>query len=264
MTVGSLFAGIGGFDLGFQRAGYEIVWQVEIDDYCRRVLAKHFPNAERFGDIRECGKHNLRPVDVIVGGFPCQDISSANPAGGGIDGDRSGLWKEYQRVICELRPKFIVVENVSNLLKRGIGRVLSGLAAIGYDAEWQCLPASSFGAPHSRDRIWIVAYPQQAGFSANLLAAGRAFSEGTERAREFWKCGWMYESPGQYGRWMDAAPEARVAAKAWEYAPCEPLLLGVPDGISKRLERIGGLGNAVVPQIAQWIAEIIRERAGRA
>jgi hypothetical protein len=116
-TMGSLFAGIGGFDLGFERAGFKTRWQVEIDPYCQKVLAKNFPEAERFGDIRECGSHNLKPVDVICGGFPCQDISYAG-LGKGIDGERSGLWSEFARIIHELRPPYVLVENVAALLRR--------------------------------------------------------------------------------------------------------------------------------------------------
>src|SRR5258707_7301969 len=113
-TMGSLFAGIGGFDLGFERAGFKTSWQVEIDPDCQKVLAKNFPEAERFGDIRECGRHNLKPVDVICGGFPCQDISNAGLRVG-ISGERSGLWGQMWRIIGELRPSYVAVENVAAL-----------------------------------------------------------------------------------------------------------------------------------------------------
>src|SRR5256885_1463792 len=109
LTHGSLFAGIGGLDLGFERAGIKTVWQVEIDEYCRRVLEKHFPEAERFRDIRECGAHNLRAVDILSGGFPCQDIAYCG-FGAGLAGERSGLWYEYARIIRELGPRLVVVE----------------------------------------------------------------------------------------------------------------------------------------------------------
>ena len=158
-TVGSLFAGIGGFDLGFERAGFEVVWQVEIDEWARKVLAKNFPKAERYADIRECGIHNLKRVDVIVGGFPCQDISNAGLRAG-IGGARSGLWGEMLRIVRELQPRFVLVENVAALLGRGMGRVLGDLAAIGYDAEWEIVSATDVGAPHLRERVWILAYPQ--------------------------------------------------------------------------------------------------------
>jgi DNA (cytosine-5)-methyltransferase 1 len=161
-TVGSLFAGIGGFDLGFTRAGFDVSWQVEIDSWCRKVLAKHFPESERFEDVRTVGKHNLSRVDVIVGGFPCQDISNAGLRAG-IGGERSGLWSEMHRIIRELQPHFVLVENVAALLGRGMGRVLGDLAALGYDAEWEVVSAADVGAPHLRERVWILAYPRREG-----------------------------------------------------------------------------------------------------
>src|ERR1700689_2914339 len=124
LTLGSLFSGIGGFELGFERTGkIKTVWQVEIDDYCRRVLGSHWPAVSRYSDVREVGKHNLRPVDIVCGGFPCQDISNAGKRAG-IDGERSGLWSEYARIVRELRPRFVVVENGAALLGRGMERVL--------------------------------------------------------------------------------------------------------------------------------------------
>src|SRR5688572_2857581 len=136
-------------DLGLERAGMQCVWQVEIDEFCRKVLTKHWPNVPKFNDVRECGKHNLEPVDLIAGGFPCQDISEVGSRRG-IDGARSGLWREMHRIVGELRPRYVLVENVSGLLNRGIERVLGDLAAIGYDAEWSLLSACSMGAAHSR------------------------------------------------------------------------------------------------------------------
>ena len=158
LTVGSLFTGIGGFDLGLERAGMRVLWQCEADEFCRRVLAAHWPHVPCYPDVSELRGADVEPVDVLCGGFPCQDISVAGK-GAGIDGARSGLWAEYARLVGELRPSYVVVENVPALLGRGLGRVLGDLAALGYDAEWDCLPACAFGAPHRRDRIWIVAYP---------------------------------------------------------------------------------------------------------
>src|SRR5215831_9561802 len=156
LTVGSLFDGIGGFDLGFQRAGFDIRWQVEIDPFCRRVLAKHWPDVQRFEDVRTAGAHNLSVVDVLCGGFPCQPHSLAGRRGGSQD--ERDLWPEFARLIRELRPRWVVAENVPGLLSSDAGRffgnILRDLAESGYDAEWDCLPASVFGAPHRRDRIW--------------------------------------------------------------------------------------------------------------
>ena len=157
-----LFSGIGGFSLGLERAGMQTVAFCEIDPFARRVLAKHWPEVPCHDDIRTLSadwlaENGLWP-DVICGGFPCQDISLAGK-GAGIGGERSGLWREYARLIGEIRPRYVIVENVAALLGRGLGDVLGDLAALGYDAEWHCIPAAAVGAPHQRDRIWIVAYP---------------------------------------------------------------------------------------------------------
>lgn len=127
MRFGSLFSGIGGMDLGLERAGMRCAWQIEIDEHKRSVLSKHWPNVPKFNDVRECGKHNLEPVDLIAGGFPCQDVSHAGPRIG-INGARSGLWSEFHRIIYELRPRYTLVENVTGLLDRGIERVLGDLS----------------------------------------------------------------------------------------------------------------------------------------
>jgi DNA (cytosine-5)-methyltransferase 1 len=251
MTVGSLFAGIGGFDLGFERAGFEIKWQVEIDEYCRRVLAKHWPHVKRYDDVRRvhklglsgyaCG-YCLERVDVICGGFPCQDISDAG-AGAGIDaGERSGLWREMARIIGELRPRYVVVENVSALLHRGMGRVLGDLADIGYDAEWDCIPAAALGAGHLRERIWIVAYP--AGERrARLL---RGFSTiGLESPPE-WSANAL-DTSRTYDEW------ARGEGVG------ESPLLGTDDGLSEQVGQLTAFGNSVLPQIPEWIAHRIKE-----
>ena len=162
MRVLDLFSGIGGFSIGLERAGMTTVAFCEQDAFCQHVLAQHWPGVPIYDDVRTLTTDTLRrdgiaAVDVICGGFPCQDISLAG-AGAGIKGERSGLWSEYARLIGELRPRFVVVENVAALLSRGLDRVLGDLAALGYDATWDCIPASAVGAPHRRDRVWIVAY----------------------------------------------------------------------------------------------------------
>ena len=164
MKHGSLFSGIGGIDLGFEMAGIETVWNCEIDEWCRNLLKKRFPGATQYDNVETIGKHNLEPVDIISGGFPCQDISVAGK-GEGLDGKRSGLWFEMHRIISELRPRFALIENVQLLTKRGGTRVLSDLAEIGYDAEWQIISAASVGARHLRKRLWIVAYPTKNTYS---------------------------------------------------------------------------------------------------
>src|SRR5690606_21100576 len=148
MTFGSLFAGIGRFDLGFERAGMECRWQVEIDEFCRKVLAKHWPHVRRWDDVRTFPPEPIDEwrVDVICGGFPCQDISYAG-RGAGLKGKRSGLWFEYARIISELGPRFVAVENVAALTTRGLDSVLGTFADLGFDAEWGVVPASAFGSP---------------------------------------------------------------------------------------------------------------------
>ena len=184
LTVGSLFSGIGMFDLGFERAGCEIRWQVEIDPFCRAVLAKHWPGVTRYADI--CTLHAPEPawVDILCGGFPCQDISDAGTRLG-LAGSRSGLWREFRRLIGELRPRFVVVENTAALLHpgRGMGVVLGDLAALGYDAEWDCLPLAAFGAPHLRDRVLLVAYPDTWG-SAQRIARQPIAESGREHSAD--------------------------------------------------------------------------------
>jgi DNA (cytosine-5)-methyltransferase 1 len=233
VNVGSLFSGIGGFDLGLERAGMHVVWQCETDAYCRRVLAQHWPEVPCHGDVREITE--VEPVDVLCGGFPCQDISVAGKGvRAGINGARSGLWSEFARLVGELRPRYVLVENVPTLRSRGLGRVLGDLAALGYDAEWDCLPASAFGAPHQRDRLWIVAYPERA----------RPSQPGSEPQPE-----------GALVRALDAGGEARPGdAGAWA---TEPSVGRVAHGVSGRVDQFRALGNALIPQIAEWIGRRI-------
>ncbi|MBU1483217.1 MAG: DNA (cytosine-5-)-methyltransferase [Gammaproteobacteria bacterium] len=157
--IGSLFSGIGGLELGLERAGLgRVVWQCESDPFARRVLAKHWPDAHRYDDIKTmglCGK--IEQVEVICGGFPCQDISVAGK-GAGISGERSGLFYELMRIVRLVRPRVVVLENVSALTSRGLGEVLGELAEAGFDAEWSSISAGAIAAPHRRERIFIVAY----------------------------------------------------------------------------------------------------------
>jgi DNA (cytosine-5)-methyltransferase 1 len=157
MTFGELFAGIGGFSLGLERAGMECKWQVEIDPYARAVLKKHWPEVPKHEDVRTFPPQGDYSVDLICGGFPCQDISLAGK-GAGLAGARSGLWYEFARIIGEIRPRYVLVENVAALATRGLDAVLGTLSTLGYDAEWHVIPASAVGAPHRRERVWIVAY----------------------------------------------------------------------------------------------------------
>lgn len=239
MTVGECFAGIGGFGLGFERAGFDIRWQVEIDPWCRAVLAKHWPHVHRHDDIRTAGAHNLETVDVLCGGFPCQDISYAGDGAGITAGTRSGLWAEYARLIRELRPKYAVVENVAALLNRGMGRVLGDLADLGYDAEWSCVSACAVGAPHVRQRVFIVAYPDgQHGWAGLWDSTSRA-----ERALQ--------------ARDRQARTRTRLRARLANPSA----LYGGADGLPRGMDRNRGLGNAVVPTVIELIADRIAAAA---
>jgi DNA (cytosine-5)-methyltransferase 1 len=164
VNVLDLFSGIGGFSLGLERTGgFQTVAFCDSDPFARRILDKHWPGVPVFDDVRRLGLADLLgrdiPIpDVVCGGFPCQDISFAGK-GAGLEGGRSGLWFEMLRIIAETRPRWAILENVAALRSRGLDTVLGGIASIGYDAEWHCIPASAIGAPHQRDRVWVVAYP---------------------------------------------------------------------------------------------------------
>ena len=188
MNVLDLFSGIGGFSLGLERVGMKTVAFCEVDKKCQKVLQKHWPDVPIFDDVsnltgEEIGKRIEETIDVIVGGFPCQDISVAG-AGEGLEGKRSGLWSEFHRLIKEIKPQYAIIENVSALRSRGLDQVLRSLSEIGYDAEWNCIPASAFGAPHRRDRIWIMAYPRRSSggeqFDRDQEGIGRRAFETSE------------------------------------------------------------------------------------
>lgn len=173
MNVGSLFTGIGGCDLGFERAGMRVLWQSEIDPFATTVLRKHWPDVPNHGDIRGIRAGTVEPVDVLCGGFPCQDISVAGK-GDGIDGERSGLWREYARLVRELRPLWVVAENVPALRTRGYDRVADDLEAAGYTVQAFVVGADDIGAPHRRKRVWIVAYATGRGLGELWSASGEA------------------------------------------------------------------------------------------
>lgn len=181
LRVLDLFSGIGGFSLGLERTGgFETVAFCEIEEFPRRILAKHWPDVPIHRDVRELKGSDVGAVDVICGGFPCQDISFAGK-GAGIEGERSGLWREYARLIGEIRPHYVIVENVGALLGRGLHVVLGDLAAVGYDAVWHCIPASAVGAPHRRDRVWIIAYTRG---EQHEVEGAEVWREITERLHE--------------------------------------------------------------------------------
>lgn len=162
LTIGSLFAGIGGFDLAGEWCGHRTIWTSEIDPYCVTLLAERFPEAKQLGDITAIDWAHVERPDILTGGFPCQDISYAGK-GAGLAGKRSGLWYEYARAIREVGPRYVIVENVRALFTRGFDAVLGTLADLGYDAEWSMYGSADVGAPHRRHRVWILAYRNSGG-----------------------------------------------------------------------------------------------------
>ena len=232
MRIGSLFSGIGGLELGLEMSGLgRTVWQVEQSEFCRSVLAKHWPEVERYKDVKEVGKHNLSRVDVICGGFPCQDISSAGK-GKGLAGERSGLWFEYARIISELEPSWVVIENVASGAKRWVDQVSWHLGELGYETLPIPITAEAVGAPHQRARIFIVGRLTSDTSSTRLPC--RRLPLGVQEKKPIY--------PGD--------PWAKRS-------PC-PTVRGVDDGLPGRVDRTKALGNAVVPQCAEVVGHVIQ------
>jgi DNA (cytosine-5)-methyltransferase 1 len=241
LRVLDLFSGIGGFSLGLERSGMTTVAFCEIEEYPRRVLARHWPEVPIYHDIRELTADRLREdrisVDLVCGGFPCQDISTAADAPAGLAGARSGLWREYARLVGELLPKFVIVENVSALCGNGLGDVLGDLASIGYDAEWHCIPASAIGAPHPRDRVWIVAYSPEVFRSQQC----------GNQPRRFLSSNGPLTIINDKGRRNGISPWWSV----------EPIVDRLVHGVPARVDRLGCASNAVVPMIPELIGRAI-------
>jgi len=307
VRVGSLFAGIGGLELGLERAGMEVIWQVENDPYCIKVLEKHWPEVRRYGDITQIDWREVEAPELVCGGFPCQPVSVAGKRKG--TEDERWLWPEFRRCVRELRPRLVLVENVPGLLTHGGAGVLGDLAACGYDAESETLPASAFGAPHLRYRVFLVAQLRGApggisyasldsvrlererrgqqhgvGGSAELGADG---SEGdvadADSARLKERCRTEPVEPQQRptergsqevadtaGEGSSECEEPREVAERGETTrtqrpssssqwSVEPNVGRVAHGVPSRVDRLRSLGNAVVPQVAEWIGQRIME-----
>lgn len=243
LTVGDIFAGVGGFSLGLERAGMQTRWFAEVDPFASAVLRKHWPGVPNHGDVRSVRAGSVECVDVICGGFPCQDISIAG-SGRGLEGERSGLWREMRRIVGDLRPRYALVENVGALTSRGLAVVLGDLAEIGYDAEWHIVPAAAVDAPHLRERCWIVAVDADAAL------------ERVERRR-----------PDRLE--VTFAPAlARLlgrddAGAGWRDGPPVPAIRRMDDGLPTWLVRgqLAALGNAVVPAIVEIFGRAIVEHA---
>lgn len=233
-----LFSGIGGFSLGLERTGmFETVAFCEIDPFARRVLAKHWPDVPIFEDVRKLKGDDVGDVTVICGGFPCQDISKAG-SGAGLKGGRSGLWAEMHRLIDEVRPEWVIAENVCALRVNGLARVLQDLWKIGYDAEWHVIPACGVGAEHRRDRVWVIANPNRGGCEAPWLTQSVAEMAKREAHKQLQAA----ESSGAF-RW-----EGRVSC---------PGMGRIVDDVPDRVDRLTVLGNTVVPQIPELIGRAI-------
>jgi DNA (cytosine-5)-methyltransferase 1 len=241
LTVGSLFSGIGGIDLGLERAGMTIRWQVEKDEWCRRVLSKHWPDVPKYEDVTTLTGHELERVDVLAGGFPCQPASVAGSRKGNEDVER-WLWPHFEKFIRVLRPRIVLVENVPGLFTVNGGaafaEIIGGLASMRYDCEWDVVSAADVGAPHLRKRVWIVAYANGSGLERRELLSERA-SERTTRPTG-----------------LDERPRIFDGEIGGEWEP-ESNIRRVAHGVSRRVDRLRGLGNAVVPQIVEWIGQRI-------
>ncbi len=279
LRVMDLFSGIGGFSLGLKKAGgFRTVAYCEIDPYCQRVLEQRMRDgaldtAPICTDVRRLDGWPWRGrVDVICGSFPCQDISEAGKRAG-ITGERSGLWKEIARLVRQIGPRFVIVENVSALLVRGMGTVLGDLAEVGYDAEWEIISAASVGAPHLRERVWIVAYPK--GYLRR--ASGDAGSEASDGRREA-----LADSQGEQDRGRQLAGvqsdpgaggemahtfsiyggrnlrERFLEASRSSWWDVEPAVGRVADGVPDRVDRLKSLGNSIVPYIVELIGRRIK------
>lgn len=238
-SVLDLFSGIGGFTIACHEAGLKTNQFVEIDPFCQQVLKKNWPDIPIHDDISTFNDSRQK-YNIIVGGFPCQDISIAG-TGEGLKGERSGLWKEYLRLINKYQPQYVVIENVKRLLSLGLEEILSDLAQIGYDAEWETIPAALVGLPQARERVWIVAYPS--GFRRERLLSSEDISE----ARQRWK-----------SRKENLQSFFDFATVGTDRYP-KPIICGVHDRPSDWAHRLKCCGNAVAPDVAFIIMDKIKK-----
>lgn len=274
MNVLDLFSGIGGFSLGLERAGMKTVAFCENDKHCQRVLKKHWPGIPIFDDVKKLkGKEFKGAADVVCGGFPCQDISVAGPKRG-LKGERSGLWKEFKRIIEEAGPRYAIIENVANLRILGLKEVISDLWSIGYACEWHIISARSVGAPHLRERVWVIAYPHQSGHQGRVSGRGKGEAAVSKKAQPFTgnkvpgRASNLSDSDGPR-LWKPFASEeeksewwAKATAGFRDWWEAEPEFCrtsdGLPKGLDKgRRERIKQLGNSVVPFVPELIGREI-------
>ncbi len=267
-TIGSLFAGIGGFDIGFESAGFKTAWQVEINPVCRAVLSDRFPQARQFDDVRTCGSSNLERVDVITGGFPCQDVSAMGKRRG-LEGQRTGLFFEVVRIINELRPKWLVLENVTGLLHSKDGEdfqtVVATLAECGYLGFWRVLNAQYFGVPTRRRRVFLVAgLGQHPPYELLADTAPVGTFQGPPRPSGYPVeiDGWAYPTllSGSAAGQIDISGSGLIAtADGWDQMVDRQRTIdhhGLCGGLDEaNFAETHAAGNAVVPQVAEWIAK---------
>ena len=281
LRYGSLFSGIGGIDLGMDLAGFECAWQVEIDEHCRRILEKHWPGVPKYKDIYKVKGSEVGAVDLICGGFPCQPVSQAGKRVG-VDDER-WLWSEFYRLICEIRPRWVVAENVPGLLSANSGRafaeVLRDLAEGGYDVVWDVFPAGGpggVGALHQRQRIFIIGKLAKPKSKRHGRRTGkkrrikrRKFQQSKQRRS---KVGREVEGRSKsHGDtvadndrerlkeqlWPQSVEEEGIERSSWWCT--EPSVGRVANGVPNRVDRLRALGNAVVPQVAYKVARMIYE-----
>ena len=297
MKIGSLFSGIGGLDLAVEAVtGGEVAWMCERDPYCRRVLERRFPDVPIFEDVETIT--DPPRVDVIAGGFPCQDISQAGQRKGIKDGKKSGLWREFARLLRLLRPRLLFLENVSaiTLPGRGLDIVLGDLASIGLDAEWSCFRASSVGAPHLRDRFFLFGWMADGdGDGFEMFGGIESLKCDTHRRGEKLAdtfgdrsqessddlSGRAEHSTSPDGR-GDLGQQDRADLMAHRWPPrrddldgwrkwigdglCSPVIRRGPDGFPGGMDvrpRLRALGNAVCPQQAIGAYLQLMERSCR-
>lgn len=227
LTVGSLFSGIGGLDLGLERAGMKVIWQSEIDPYANKVLKKHWPEVPNYGDIKRIDWGTVEPPDVICGGYPCQPFSLAGHRNG--TDDERHLFPWVLDAISRLRPRYAILENVRGHLTLGGTEVIGSLTSIGYNCEWRIVSAASVGGKHQRSRLFIVAYPAGKGLQGDIGPFQKT---------------WQTDVPTRSDWWSTEPGMGRMA-----------------NGVPHRMDRLKGLGNAVVPQVAELIGRLVINHA---
>ena len=297
LTVGSLFSGIGGLDLGLERAGMRVIWNCEIDPYASQVLKKHWPDVPNIGNIKEVNWNDIPRPDVLCGGYPCQPFSQAGQRKG--EEDPRHLFPWVAEAIRQLRPRYAIMENVSGHLSMGFGTVQGLLAEIGYDSRWDCVPAAAVGAPHLRDRVFIIATPRP---EQRRIMANNDDTGSRDPLRAGWDAPWngrptlSYTNSQSESGCSERTQEMAVAVSdasdnqisggqtdvrrvkesvggrvsvrggvsqydGGQWWPAEPNVGRVAHGIPNRMDRLRGLGNAVVPQVAEHIGRIVMAHA---